>query len=195
MALQKFRVICPYCEASLLVTEDLLGQPGQCPGCQQDFLLPDLESFITVENSLEPEPERIAPVPAPVASAPIGTPPPLSLSSPVSASDRNSNRRSNTLKPVRMENRPALRLLSFMMKIMAGFQVVAGCGVLVTLVVLSSRSPLPAIQVLIAVGIALGIGLSAIPTLAFSELILVFIAQEEMLRHLVNHERTRQDGT
>ena len=79
------------------------------------------------------------------------------------------------------------------MKIMAGFQIVAGCLVLIVLVVLSARSPMPAVQVLIAVGVALCIGVSAIPALAFSELILVFIAQEEMLRHLVNHERTRQD--
>lgn len=91
-----------------------------------------------------------------------------------------------------MEGRPALRLLSGLMKILAGIQVGVGCLLLIVLVVLATRSPLPSELVLAIVGLALGIGMGAVPMLAFSELILVFMAQEEMLRHLVNHQREKE---
>jgi hypothetical protein len=45
--------------------------------------------------------------------------------------------------------------------------------------------------ILLAIVAGLAMGLSAIPTLALSELILVFISQDEMLRHIVNQLRSR----
>jgi len=90
-----------------------------------------------------------------------------------------------------MEGRPALRLLSVLLKVLAGLQVVLGCLLLIGMVILAVRNPIRPELVLTMVGTALSIGVGAIPMLAFSELILVFIAQEEMLRHLVNHQREK----
>ncbi|WP_437230517.1 hypothetical protein SH661x_002008 [Planctomicrobium sp. SH661] len=187
--MQKYRVACPHCDANLLVTEDLLGQPGNCPACHAEFLLPDEESFtVTAPPPASPapinEPKALESVPPPPASVP-GVPPSLPFPQP-------SPRREAPAKKVRIEGRPTLRMLSGLLKVMAAIQVIAGCLILVILLFTALKTPLTPQVAVITVGLALLIGGAAIPMLAFSELLLVFISQEEMLRHLVNEHRSRE---
>jgi len=194
--MQKYRVICPHCEVSLLVTGDLLGQSGTCPGCQADFLLPSEESFsITAADTVpsEAQPTTTQPTTSPVIPRErIPVPPndPPSSIDPLRSLTSGPAPQTSPQKPVRMESRPALRMLAGLMKVLAGVQVLAGCVILIILLVRAIQvPPPPPEQVLLTIGVAIAVGTSAIPMLAFAELIGVFLSQEEMLRHLVNHHR------
>lgn len=188
--MQKYRVTCPHCEACLLVTEDLLGQPGTCPGCHADFMLPSEESFTDIPAAMHATQEMQSQSPADDSPPPASPPFPPIGNSPHAAHETSVHHRRQ--KPVRIEGRPALRIISTLLKALAILQVLFGCLMLIVLVFMATTNPLPPLTVLSTVGIALLVGAGAIPTLAFSELILVFISQEEMLRHLVNHFRSQQ---
>jgi len=194
--MQKYRVICPHCEVSLLVTEDLLGQSGTCPGCQADFLLPSEESFSVTAAEIAVPPEIPSQTPPVVPRERIPVPPndPPSSTDPLRSLTSGPAPQTSPQKPVRMEHRPALRMLSGVMKVLAGVQVLAGCLILILLLVRAIQTPPPPPeQVLLTIGVAIAVGTSAIPMLAFAELIGVFLSQEEMLRHLVNHHRRQSD--
>jgi hypothetical protein len=184
--LQKYRVFCPHCAASLLVTEDLLGTTGNCPGCQHDFLLPDQASFDS-----EPAPAESAP-----AAATLKTPPPvtagLALSEQLLAPPSDSKDRRKA-KPVRIEPRPELKLFIGLMKIVALIQCLAAFVWLAGTLITALRSHPGPEAVLMSIGGALLLGISAIPTYAFAELIRVFISQDEMLRHILNELRSREE--
>ncbi|SFH82391.1 hypothetical protein [Planctomicrobium piriforme] len=192
--LQKYRVFCPHCAASLLVTEDLMGIEATCPGCSQVFMLP------TAEELDDNDPVPVPAVTPPLAeSAPAVEPPPIpaqSIPAPFlkdAAKDPADSGKAARRKhsPVKIQPRPELKLFSVLLKFIAIVQVCIGFGVLVmTLVMALSTHPGTA-AVLTSVGTGLLIGISAIPTFAFAELILVFTAQEEMLRHILNELRSR----
>jgi|GEM_PF-6272123 len=185
--LQKYRVFCPHCAASLLVTEDLLGTTGNCPGCQHDFLLPDQSSF-------EPEPDPSEPVsfgPLPSPTMAVATAPPPPLGEPLYHVPEPKVRRK--AKPVRIEPRPELKLFVGLMKIVALIQCLAAFVWLVGTLITALRSHPGPEAVLMAIGGALLLGISAIPTFAFAELIRVFISQDEILRHILNELRARDD--
>jgi hypothetical protein len=199
--MQKHRVACPYCEAHLLVTEDLLGQPGECPACHKEFLLPSIDAFLVFalpkESAEVPSTPHTATTSTPVnpSSQPVPeTPPfspPLSFTEPPPLTTKDAETR-RQLKPVKIVSRPAVGVLSTLLKTVAGLQIITGCALLLAVVFLSLQSPISPVTVLMIVGTAICIGVSAIPMLAFSEVLHIWQSQEEMLRHIVNHLREKE---
>ncbi len=186
--LQKYRVFCPHCAASLLVTEDLLGTPGNCPGCRKDFQLPSLEEFS----------EEITAPPAPEQSAPTPLPPPLPQKPPAEFADSQS-----AVEDVEVPAEPLipsppvgrkwlrLRFLASIMKLASLLQIMAACGLLLVTIgmaVTNHPGPMP---VLMSVGLALLLGLTSVPSFALSELLLAFAVREELLRQVVDELQQR----
>lgn len=198
--MQKYRVACPYCESHLLVTEDLLGQPGECPACRKEFLLPSVDAFLVVALPRDPVPSSPA---TPAGSSvpdelfggstdgllPFPPPPPFADPTQPSTTDGAAPRRRP--KPVKIISRRALGVLSTLLKVVAALLVLTGCVLLLTIVLLSVGSPVPPLMVIAFVGGAICIGAAAVPVLAFAELLHIWMAQEEMLRHIVNHLREK----
>jgi hypothetical protein len=188
--MQKHRVFCPHCAVSLLVTEDLFGTVADCPGCHQAFQLPARASGSARPLETPPaelhysSPDPIAPAPRP-AQPDHGIPSLFSLQEP-------AHRNRSGGKELRIESRPALRLAATLLKVLAGIQVAGGCLILVAMLVISLRKHPGTESILLAIVAGLAVGLGAIPTLAFSELILVVNSQDEMLRHIVNQLRSRE---
>jgi len=208
--MQKFRVICPHCSATLLVTEDLLGQAGNCPGCQQAFLLPTRDYFDEAAGPANaPPPRPQSPVPTPPAptrsSTPTPTPavppPPLTfdlpLLSPAPVESRKgpattSSTPAEPRNPVKIENRALLRLFSNWLKYMAVLQIVVAFIALIGMlfVTASYASGANAIPVILTgVVTAIYALFGALASFALAELLLVFMAQEELLRHILNELR------
>ncbi|WP_437185801.1 hypothetical protein SH668x_002919 [Planctomicrobium sp. SH668] len=203
MALQKFRVTCPHCQVNLLVTEDLLGQPGSCPGCHLDFQLPPLQAFLqNVAEAAIPNEEPAAttreePSKTREELSNVSAPPHLPLVPPVSTFvDETRQAGSETQLPtgtVKILQRPSLRYLAILLKCIGAFQVLVAFIILVVLLVNAISNPAEPSTVFSTVGLALTLAASSIFTLAFSELIPVFCSQETMLRHLLNEMRSRNN--
>jgi hypothetical protein len=202
--LQKYRVFCPHCSASLLVTEDLMGTAGNCPGCKKAFQLPSIEELLEAEAGTQAPHERPAPsdfgtpMESPIhdaAEAPNVQPD----VAPFSSGQKNLDRPSETpvrtqtrqFKPVKIEKRTELRIFSSLLKIVAGLQVLACIAMLLTVLTSSMQVHPGTPAMLVSIFYCVVVGLGAVPTYAFAELILVFVAQEELLRHILNDARQR----
>lgn len=91
-----------------------------------------------------------------------------------------------------MEQRRTLRGIASLFRVLA-FLLMLGAGLLLVAVLAQALRGNANGQVILgSILAAVGTVLSAVGLVAFSELILVFVSQEEMLRHIVNELRHRE---